>query len=68
MCSPVDEILASAVDAWVAPTLIHLRQTGSVIVALRAQAGEAVDSVNASPSVVTRVDGTVIDVDVTHSP
>lgn len=55
-------------DAWVAPTLIHLRQTGGIIVALRTQAGEAVDSVDASPSVVTRVDGTVIDVDVTHSP
>lgn len=55
-------------DAWVAPTLVHLRQTGGVVVALRAQAGEAVDSVNASPSVVTRVDGTVIDVDVTHRP
>lgn len=55
-------------DAWVAPTLIHLRQTSSVVVALRAQAGEAVNSVDTSPSVVTGVDGTVIDVDVTHSP
>lgn len=53
-------------DAWVAPTLIHLRQTGGVIVALWAQAGEAVDSIDASTSVVTRVYGTVIDVDVTH--
>lgn len=53
-------------DAWVAPTLIHLRQAGGVIVALWAQAGEAVDSIDTSTSVVTGVDGTVIDVDVTH--
>lgn len=53
-------------DAWVAPTLIHLRQTGGVVVALRAQAGVAVDTVDAGSAIVTRVDGTVIDVDVTH--
>lgn len=58
--------MASAVDAWVAPALIHLRQAGGVIVALWAQAGEAVDSIDTSTSVVTGVDGTVIDVDVTH--
>lgn len=66
LCSPIDEILATAVDARVAATLIHLRQTGGVVVALWTQAGEAVDAINTCTPVVTRVDGTFIDVDVTH--
>lgn len=53
-------------DTGVAATLVHLRQAGGVVVALWAQAGEAVDAVNTSAPVVTRVDGTFIDVDVTH--
>lgn len=65
--SPVDEVLASAVNARVAPALVHLRQAGGVVVALRAQTGEAVDSVHAGPSVVAGVDGAVVDVDVAHS-
>lgn len=65
-CSPVDEILAAAVDTGVAATLVHLRQAGGVVVALWAQAGEAVDAVDTRATVVTRVDGTFIDVDVTH--
>ena len=55
-------------DAGVAATLIHLRHTGGIIVPLWAQAGEAVDAVNARAPVVTGVDGTLIDVDVTHCP
>lgn len=66
LCSPIDEVLASAVDAGVAAALVHLGQTGSVIVPLWAQAGEAVDAVNARAPVVTGVDDTLIDVDVTH--
>lgn len=66
LCSPIDKVLASAVDAGVAATLIHLRQTGGVIVTFWAQAGEAVDAINACASVVTGVDGTLINVDVTH--
>lgn len=65
-CSPVDEILAAAMDTGVAATLIHLRQAGGVIVALWAQAGEAVNTIDTSAPVVTRVDGAFIDVDVTH--
>lgn len=66
LCSPVDEVLASAVDAGVAATLVHLRQTGGVVVALWAQAGKAVDAINTRAPVVTGVDDTLIDVDVTH--
>lgn len=53
-------------DAGIAAAFIHLRQTGGVIVALWAQAGEAVDAVDTCASVVTGVDGAFIDVDVTH--
>lgn len=66
LCSPIDEVLAAAVDAGVAATLVHLRQTGGVVVALRTQAGEAVDAVNARAPVVAGVDGTLINVNVTH--
>lgn len=55
-----------AVDAGVATTLINLRQTGGIIVALWAEAGEAVDAINTGTPVVTWVDGTFINVDVTH--
>lgn len=64
--SPVDEILTVAVDAGVAAALVHLRQTGGVVVALRAQAGEAVDAVHARATIVARVDGAFVDVDVAH--
>lgn len=55
-----------AVDAGVAAALVHLRQTGGVVVALRAQAGEAVDAVHARATIVARVDGAFVDVDVAH--
>lgn len=66
LCSPIDEILTTAMDARVAAALIHLRQTGGIVVALRTQACEAVDAINTRTPIVTRVDRTVIDVDVTH--
>lgn len=66
ICSPIDEVMASAMNAGVAPTLVHLRQAGGIIVALWAQAGVAVDAVNAGSTIVTGVDGTLIDVDVAH--
>lgn len=53
-------------DAGVAATLVHLRQTGGVVVALRAEAGEAIDAVNTRAPVVTGIDGTVVNIDVTH--
>ena len=65
-CSPVDQVVASAVDTGVAATLVHLCQAGGVVVALRAQAGEAADAVDAGAAVVARVDDTVVDIDVAH--
>lgn len=63
---PVDEVLASTVDAGVAATLVHLGQTGGVIVALWAQTGKAVDAIDTCAPIMTGVDGTFIDVDVAH--
>lgn len=65
-CSPVDEVLAVPMDAGVAATLVHLGQAGGVVVALRTQAGEAVGAVHTRAPVVTRVNGTLVDVDVAH--
>lgn len=62
----VDEVLAVSMDAGVAATLVHLGQAGGVVVALRTQAGEAVGAVHTRAPVVTRVNGTLIDVDVAH--
>ena len=53
-------------DAGVTVALVHLGQAGGVAVALGAEAGEAVDAVHAGAPVVTRVDGAVVDIDVTH--
>lgn len=64
--SPVDEVLAATVDAGVAAALVHLRQTGGVVVALRAQAGEAINAINARATIVAWVDGTFVNVDVAH--
>lgn len=66
LCSPINEVLAAAMDTGVAAALIHLRQAGGVVVALRTQAGEAVDAVHARAPVVTGVYGALVDVDVTH--
>lgn len=53
-------------DTGVTAALIHLRQTGGVVVALRTQACEGVDPVDAGSSIVTRVDGAIINIDVAH--
>lgn len=52
--------------AGVAATLVNLGQTGGIIVSLWAQAGEAIDAIHTCASIVTGVDGTVVNVDVTH--
>lgn len=63
---PVNLVLAVAVDAGVAQALVDLREAGGVVVTVRANAGEAVDSVDAGASVSAGVGGTFIDVNVTH--
>lgn len=64
--SPIDEILAAAVDAGVAAALVHLRETGGVVVALWAQAGEAIDAVHTRAPIVAWVDGAFVNIDVAH--
>lgn len=55
-----------SVNARVTDTLVELRLTGGVMIAIRALAGETVDSIDTRSSVVTGVDGTLINIDVTH--
>lgn len=64
--SLVDLVLAVAVDAGVAQTLVDLGEAGGVVVAVRTHAGEAVDAVDAGAAVVARVDGALVDADVAH--
>lgn len=55
-----------AVDAGVAQALVDLREAGGVVVAVRTNAGEAVDAVDAGAAIVAGVDGALINVNVTH--
>lgn len=55
-----------AMDAGVAAALVYLRQAGGIVVALRAQAGKAIDAVHTRAPVVARVDCTFVNVDVAH--
>lgn len=55
-----------AVDAGVAQALVDLREAGGVVVAVRTNAGEAVDAVNAGAAIVAGVDGALVNVNVTH--
>jgi len=64
--SPVDLVLTVAVDAGVAEALVDLGEAGGVLVAVWTRAGEAVDAVDAGAAVVAGVDGTLVDVNVTH--
>lgn len=54
------------VDAGVAEALVDLREAGGVVVTFWTRAGEAVDAVDAGAAIVAGVDGTLVDVDVTH--
>lgn len=56
------------VDAGVAEALVDLGEAGGVMVAVWTHAGEAVDAVNTGAAVVAGVDGTLVNVAVTHGP
>lgn len=64
--SPINKVLTKAMDTRVAAAFVHLWQTGGIVVTLGTEASEAVDPVNARAPVVAWIDGTVIDVNVTH--
>lgn len=66
LSSPVDLVLTVAVDTGVAEALVDLREAGGVVVTLGTHAGEAVDAIDTGATVVARIDGALIDVDVTH--
>lgn len=65
---PVQPVMAFPVDAGVAVTLVHFRQTLGVVEALGADAGEAIDAILAGAPVVAGVAGALVDVDVAHAP
>lgn len=64
--SPIDFVLTVAMDTRVAKALVDLGEAGGVMVTLWTLTGEAVDAINAGATVVTRVEGTFVKVDVTH--
>lgn len=56
------------VDAGVAEALVDLGEAGGVMVAFWTYTFEAVDTVDTGAAVVTGVDGTLVNVEVTHGP
>lgn len=62
----IDFVFTVAVDAGIAEALVDLGETCGIMVSLRADTGEAIDTINTSAPIVARVDGTLINVDVTH--
>lgn len=63
---PVNFVLAVTVDAGVAEALVDLGEAGGILVAVQTNAGETIDFVDAGATVVAGIDGTLVDVDVTH--
>lgn len=66
IASPINFVLTMTVDAGTAEALVHLGETCGVMVTFGTHAGEAVGAVDTGAAVVARVDGTFVDVDVTH--
>lgn len=66
MVSPVDLVLTLTMDAGVAEALVDLGEAGGVVVTFWAHAGEGVDAIDARAAVLAGVDGTVVNIDVTH--
>lgn len=68
MCtvSPINLVLAVTVDTGVAEALVDLGEAGGIMVTIWTQAGEPVDAVNAGAPIAAGVDGTLVNVDVTH--
>ncbi len=55
-----------AVDAGIAEALVDLGEAGGIMVTFWTRAGEAVDAIDTGATIVAGVDGTLVDVDVTH--
>lgn len=55
-----------AVDAGIAEALVDLGEAGGIMVTLWTDAVEAVDTIDTGAAIVAGVDGTFVDVDVTH--
>lgn len=68
IASPINLVLTMAMDAGIAEAFVHLGEACGIIVTFWTLAGKGVDAVETSAAIVTRVDGTFVDVDVTHCP
>lgn len=62
----VNFVFAVTVDAGVAETLVDLGEAGGIVVTVRTHTGETVDFIDAGSTVVARIDGAFVNVDVTH--
>lgn len=64
----IDFIFTVAMDTGITEALVDLGETCGIMVSLRTDTGEPIDTINTSAPIVARVDGTLINVDVTHGP
>lgn len=55
-----------SMNARVTNTLIELRLAGGPMIAIKTLTGKTVDSIDTRSSIVTGVDGTLINIEVTH--
>lgn len=62
----IDLVFTVTMDAGVAEALIDLGEAGGIMVTFWTHAGEAVDAIDARAAIVAGVDGTLVDIDVTH--
>lgn len=56
------------VDAGIAEALVDLREAGGIMVTFWTHTGEAVDAIDTGATIVAGVDGTLVNVNVTHGP
>lgn len=64
----IDFIFTVTVDTRITEALIDLRKACRVMESFRTHTGEPIDTINTSAPIVARVDGTLINVYVTHGP
>lgn len=64
----IDFVFTVTVDTRITEALVDLGETRSVMVSFRAHTREPIDTINTSAPIVARVDGTLVNVYVTHGP
>lgn len=64
----IDFIFTVTMNTRITEALVDLGETCSVMVSFGTDTGEPIDTINTSAPIVARVDGTLINVHVTHGP